>query len=424
MKMHKILFLLSARALSGGVLVVRQHAKLLAQKGYEVTVSYLYESDFDNCANEKLADVWPAREVRHADLPADEQFDVAVATWWETAYHISTVKAKGYAYYVQGFESRMYPPDSVWPLLVERTFQADFEFIAVNSGLQKHLQGKFNRLSKLIPPGIDTDDYACAPRLKSGEKLRVLVEGSPDSESKRVEFAFDVLSHVPAIEVVYVSPSGKGKPNWRMDHFFESVPHAEIPSICRSCDVILKLNKDESFSMPVLEAFAAGATAIAAQFHGGSDYIVNGKNALVVPVDDTDAAVKALIKLKDDRELLSKLKEAARITAHGFNWRELSTEMESVLQKAFEASDRQAPPLAGCLEAFLAAHSERLENMQLKADDESLRSELIRTHFEIAQLKGEVSALKSEVSSLRNSRSYRIGNGLAKVYRHVTKVRR
>jgi glycosyltransferase involved in cell wall biosynthesis len=403
MKMHKILFLLPSRALSGGVLVARHHAMLLAAKGYEVTVAYLHTSDLDN--GSVLPIIEPAQEILYSELDRDITFDAVVATWWETAYHAAQIKARRYFYFVQGFEERLYPTDSVWPLLVQRTYQSGFNFITVNSGLQKYLQNQFGQSSIVIPPGINLDDYDCEPKIARGsESLRVLVEGAPDADYKRVALAFEALSQISSVETIYVSPKGKARPEWKVDYFFESVPPAEMPSICKSCDLVLKLSTDESFSLPVLESFAAGATAITADYYGGSDFIVDGKNALVVAVDDLSAAVAALRRLQSDRKLLSELKAQAKATAAIYSWNKMAEKMESALLAGFDFEAPETPPLAGCLAQYQALHAMRLELTQAQFEKE---------HYKSAHSK--VSA------ELHGSRAYRVGNSLVKAFRSIAR---
>lgn len=419
--MHKILFLLPSRALSGGVLVVHRHAKLLAEKGYEVTVAYLHACDLDD---EVMPAIEPVREIFFAELGEKDSFDVAVATWWETAYHIANVQAKSYFYYVQAFEDRLYPVESVWPLLVQRTFQTGFNFIAVNTGIQRYLQNDFNLSSVVVAPGITIEDYACEPLIeRKTDALRVLVEGSPDALYKRVGLAFEALAQVPNLETVYVSPQGKPKEGWRIDYFFERVPHVQMPAIYKSCDLILKLSTDESFSMPVLESFAARATAIAAQFYGGSDFICDGENALIVPVDDVEAVVKSLEKLQTDRQLLRKLSAGAARTAGNYSWCEQSAKMEAALSNGFLSSNQEIPPLQGCLPSFQAAHAMRLELTQAKLDNEHLRGAHAHVTQLLSQVQSDLSESVNEAARLRASRSYRVGNTIAKAYRKIKRAK-
>lgn len=413
--MKKVLFIVPSRALSGGIFVVRQHAKLLAQRGYDVTVSYLHRSELDgSCA---LSEILPAREIFHCDLNADDIFDCAIATWWETAYFLSEVNAKSYFYLVQGFEERLYPANSPWPLLVQRTYQAGFNFIAINSGLQHYLLRRFAQKAAVVPPGIDLGDYECEPRLPpTSGNLRVLVEGSPFADHKRVGLAFEVLSQFSDVEIVYVSPEGKPSEGWKVDHFFEQIPNSQIPSVCKSCDLILKLSTDETFSLPVLESFASGATAITSQFYGGSDYIRDGENAIVVPVDDVGAATRALKRLQADRSLLGSLKDAARKTASQYTWSGASSKMLGALLEGFALGPPECAPLKGCLLPFQAAHAMRLELTQANQDIDQFREENTALSTLLGQAHSDLVEARKEITQLRESRSYRLGNSLAKLF--------
>ncbi len=67
------------------------------------------------------------------------------------------------------------------------------------------------------------------------------------------------------------------------------IPVESTPVIYRSCDVLLKLSKVEGMFGPPLEMFHCGGTAITYDVTGSEEYLVSGRNSLVVPMDDEKA---------------------------------------------------------------------------------------------------------------------------------------
>jgi glycosyltransferase involved in cell wall biosynthesis len=74
-----------------------------------------------------------------------------------------------------------------------------------------------------------------------------------------------------------------------------------IPSIAR-----------ESFSLVAREALAAGLAVITSDCLGPTEVVTDGVNGLVVPIGDVAALAGAMQRLIDDRQLLTRLRAAAR----------------------------------------------------------------------------------------------------------------
>jgi glycosyltransferase involved in cell wall biosynthesis len=62
----------------------------------------------------------------------------------------------------------------------------------------------------------------------------------------------------------------------------------------------------------VLEAFARGRTVVATNAGGIPDIVTHGKDGLLVPRDDTDALVAALLRVLESHELAVRLGAAAK----------------------------------------------------------------------------------------------------------------
>ena len=109
----KIAFVVNDLQLSGGIGVVVQHARgLAADHGMDVTLVLARAQDDPH---------WQYDDLEHLHVASLEdalasEFDVAVSTWWETAYALFRLRARRYAAFVQSLEDRFYGPDerSAW----------------------------------------------------------------------------------------------------------------------------------------------------------------------------------------------------------------------------------------------------------------------------------------------------------------------
>jgi glycosyltransferase involved in cell wall biosynthesis len=66
-------------------------------------------------------------------------------------------------------------------------------------------------------------------------------------------------------------------------------------------------SKTEGFPNALLEAASIGVPVVVTNFSGIGDYIVDGENALVVPVGDSQAISHAIARIMDDDDLARKL---------------------------------------------------------------------------------------------------------------------
>lgn len=334
----KIAFFLGSVDISGGSYVIYQHALYAHRQGHDVTIiaQYAYQPN-------QLAWHTATRELRilHIDaLPDDHEFDLAIATWWKTATELHRLKARQYAYFVQSIESRFYA-DSEGPLrdLVDSTYSLPLPGVTEATWIQQYLAENHGHAYHLARNGIRKDLYRedgprAAPRLGQGE-LRVLVEGPFGVFFKNVGRSLKLMRKARPDETWLLTSS---EVSWypQVNRLFSRVPIHRVADIYRSCDVIVKLSYVEGMFGPPLEMFHCGGTAVVYDVTGHDEYIVNGRNALVVARDDEQGVVSAVQRLQREPELLASLKRGARETASAWpDWdassREFLTGLHSIM---------------------------------------------------------------------------------------------
>ena len=103
----RVAFLLKDLQLSGGVGVIITHARnLAAEHGFDVSLVTTDALDDPDWEYEHL----PHIHVMTLSEALAEEFDIAISTWWETAYSLFLLRAKRYASFVQSIEDRFYEP--------------------------------------------------------------------------------------------------------------------------------------------------------------------------------------------------------------------------------------------------------------------------------------------------------------------------
>jgi len=341
----RILFLLPDNFIGGGSFVVFEHAKRLTAQGHRVVIAFAEPTA--NLSISAYDGMESIATIHLHQLTRTEPFDAAIATAWSTCFQITSVPSRSYVYFVQDNERRFYAPpgNRVDRYLAGQTYTQNFHFIVSAAWLQAMLRDEFGQPSSVVPYAIDPTRFQNVPPLRPrGPSLRVLVEGRAAESRKRIHLAFEVLEQVEDVEVFYVASDGFREPHWKIDEFFQKVPHRQMAAIYASCDLILKLSSQESFGLPILEMFTSGGTAVVTAYTGHDQFIINDQNALVVPIDDKHEAIRAVKKLRDDPVLLARLKAGAKNAVAQFSWDRSAELMEQALSRIIKGiSDGSSP---------------------------------------------------------------------------------
>ena len=331
----RICFLLSAFSRSGGVNAVLQHSRWLHEDhGFEITLALLDDAmPTETHGAEQFAEI-----VLLRDLSVQQPFDIAIATYWETAFWIYDIPARRYAHFLQSLEDRFFPArtpartlarmseglplaivtEATWIAETMREVRGDEEVLLVRNGIDKDV----------FPP------LAALPERADGP-LRIVVEGHPEVWFKSVPEAKAVLERMTApFEAVFVVPEPA-----KFAPLLGAVGTAEGPLTGEQlrdryewADVILKLSRVEGMFGPPLEAFHRGATCVVWPVTGHDEYIVHGENGIVTDWDDLAGTARWLDILAGDRTLLRRLQLNALETAQRWpDWRSAAAEMKSAL---------------------------------------------------------------------------------------------
>jgi len=331
----KIAFLLGSPDISGGTNVIYEHASRLQKMGHEVCLLTETVIEPDRCAWHPEAALLGWNTL---DAAGDTLFDIVIATWWQSVFHLCRLRSCNYAYFVQSIESRFFPARDegrcelrdidIFADWCENTYRYPLTVITEASWIQNYIAERFNRQAYLAVNGIrkevfSADGPCCAERVSG--RLRVLVEGPLAVFYKNVEKTIDLCSRAGADEIWLLTSSDIAEyPG--VTRCFSRVPIHSTADIYRSCDVLVKLSHVEGMFGPPLEMFHCGGTAIVYEVTGHEEYIVHGSNAIVVPKDDEDQVIDWLQRLKEDSSLLAKLKHGALETAASWpDWETAST---------------------------------------------------------------------------------------------------
>jgi len=99
-----------------------------------------------------------------------------------------------------------------------------------------------------------------------------------------------------------------------------TVPEADVPAWYAAADALAFPSVKEGFGLAVLEAMSAGVPVVTSDLPVFREYLVDGRDALLVPVGDVPALAVALDTALTDRSVRARLVAAGHQVAAGFTW--------------------------------------------------------------------------------------------------------
>jgi glycosyltransferase involved in cell wall biosynthesis len=371
--------------------------------------------------NDALAPGVPVRSVREAP----GEYDIVLATWWETARRLFDVPAARHALFVQSFEERFYTEREQ----LERTgarlaLALPVQFIAIGRWMQRMLaELRPDARCFLAPNGIDKSVFGLVSRASHEGPLRVLIEGQPGLPFKGVTEALAAVremreeAHVTLASLV---PPEDTDETGGADRIVSGLDQRGMAELYAETDVLLKLSRVEGVALPPIEAFHAGVPSVITPCTGHDEYLQHGQNGLVVGFDDIGGTARALDLLARDRQLLERLSAGARATAR--EWPSAEESTASLAAALDEIAAGPPPSVSGLGRAFdglaLAAGLSMLERSRHDLADAGLTAarahveELSRSREECAELllasQQEAESMRTTLKEIRSSRLYRI----------------
>jgi D-inositol-3-phosphate glycosyltransferase len=207
---------------------------------------------------------------------------------------------------------------------------------------------------RLVPPGVDTTLFRPLDRAEALARLglsgsRVVLFAGRLQPLKAPDVAIrafaEAVRRLPSDDLTLVlvgGPSGDG--GARRDLvalaaaqgvgdrvvFLPPRPHAEMPWIYASADVLLMPSRSESFGLVALEAQACGIPVVAASVGGLRHVIREGSTGFLVPGDDPAVYAERLLRVLTGPGTAAALSRGAVAHAAGFPWESTAWSVLSV----------------------------------------------------------------------------------------------
>jgi glycosyltransferase involved in cell wall biosynthesis len=375
----RIAFLLPDFTLSGGAGIVVEHARRLARDhGMDVVLVPVRGHDETAWSYPGLSEIRVAtlREV------AGERFDVAVATWWETALSLFDLNATRYAYFLQLLEDSHYPERAPQRLGFQLTLGMPVRFLTAARWIRDFTEAvQPGSRALYVRSGIDKDVFrspeTLAPALSG--PLRIVIEGNVDLPRKATPHALAAVGLMRSSRyVTLITGSAPREPLAAVDDHVGGLSHREMAAVFARSHVLLKLSRAEGMFGPPLEAFHMGCTCVVNPVTGHDDYIEHLNNGLVVDWDDPLGTARALDLLASDRRLLHRLRLGALDTARSWpSWSQASAFMALALRRIVDEPAPEPATSGRTTAGGIALAMSDADTRHVEAEAARQRTELI-----------------------------------------------
>jgi starch synthase len=167
---------------------------------------------------------------------------------------------------------------------------------------------------RVIPPGVPTDRFRCAPREPADRPVRLLFVGNRVDQKGGGDL-LDVFQSTLAgraeLDVVTTDDLG-GVPPGVTVHRGVAAYSPEWFALYAAADAFVLPTRIDPFGLVFIEAMAAGLPVVATSINAVPEIVADGETGLLVPPADRPALAQALARLVDDAELRRRMGTSGR----------------------------------------------------------------------------------------------------------------
>lgn len=327
----KIIYILPAIGLYGGIISVLQIVNQLILNGFDANVATYGKVD------DEVYKLFPCffnalRFDSQAELAAYlPDCELIVATSWDSVYPALAAAQQrphvSLAYFVQDFEPDFFPEDEIETRRqAELTYKLIDQKIVKTRWLKKKVCAYGGSVHR-IPLGLNLD-YFYNQGLERGRQVIAL--GRPSSHRRNFPMVIEVFSELlrrdPKVKVALYGYgyNSKNLP-FELKDYGRLSQFTDVAKAMNESSVLLDCSTFQGFGRPGLEAMACGTFPVLTREGGITQYAKHGYNCLLIDPQSRDDIVDKIIRALDDTPL------RGNIVSNGLNTAtEYSLEMEGI----------------------------------------------------------------------------------------------
>jgi glycosyltransferase involved in cell wall biosynthesis len=118
-------------------------------------------------------------------------------------------------------------------------------------------------------------------------------------------------------------------------------PHEELPQALNAADALVLPSVAEAFGLVLVEAMACGLPVIACRTPGPAAIVADGGTGWLIPPDDEDALIDALVSAARGEEERQARGRRAQTESRRYGWAEIAPRFASLYEELLVSSPRQ-----------------------------------------------------------------------------------
>ncbi len=287
----RVTYLLDRPELGGGTKVVVQQARLLRDRGHDLTIA-AYGS----------RPAWIDPALRFVDLSQAAASlatqDLVVATFWTTIARAENLEAGPVAHFCQGFEedlAHLAPQRAA----IREAYRRPHPALVVAPHLGQRIRAEFGRDFRLAPAPADLA-VARRPRWRPRRRPWIALCGIFEAEVKGIRTGLEALAELARsgrssrlLRISVLPRSSAETAQLVAARYLEAVAPRVALRALAACDLLLFTSqRGEGFGLPLLEAMQLGVPAVASRIPG-VEFMTGGAGALLVEAGDAVGFARA-----------------------------------------------------------------------------------------------------------------------------------
>ena len=340
----------------GGVKVVYEYANYLVDNGHKVFIYYVKKETLNKIKlpsnfKKKLVKLIIAyrkekwfplnKNVRRISIDAItnneiKNADIIVATAVETASPVARLsESKGKKIYlIQDFENWIWNDDEVFD-----TYRLGMINVVVASWLKKIVDKYSEQPAILLSNSINTKVFrVCTPvELRDRHSMAFHYREAPHKGAQYAIKTIQLLQKKYKDLRVYVV-STNNRPNDLPDCcvFLKDLSAEEVAAVNNKVRVFMCSSIEEGFGLPGLEAMACGCALASSKYQGVLEYAIDGKNALLAPIKDSEKMAENISDLFENDDLCFRIVHAGLETAQQKSLEVTGGQLETLLKEQLQ----------------------------------------------------------------------------------------
>lgn len=337
---------------TGGYKMVYMYANSLVESGHAVSIYYRCKRQrlFSNYKAPffikmmiasilaKKGPRWFELNHRIKGIAIDEitdksirNHDIIIATAVDTAVAVKNLsESKGNKFYfIQDYENWEHTDEYVCS-----TYSLGMKNIVISKWLKEIVDKHSLEESILIPNGIDLDIFS-NKEINRDKHSIVFQFRNINMEYKGGIYAIECITKLkkiyPDLKVRVISTDERPENMPDFCEYYKSISPKEVSDLNNRSEIFICTSVNEGFGLPGLEAMACGCAVCSSAYKGVFEYAIDGYNALLSPIKNSDEMVSNIIKIFNDDGLRTMLSRNGVETGINSSHDIMSSRFEKIL---------------------------------------------------------------------------------------------